>query len=484
MCSKLLREMKKAFLRLLCCCLALVLTTSQADTLAITGGTLIDGTGAAPIKNGTLLIEGERIKAIGPASKVAIPAGSRIIDAKGKFIIPGLIDANLHLFLNIDAETLIKYEDRYDEIILEAAQLALKSGQTTVFDTWGPRDSLIKTRDRINAGEAVGSRIFLAGNIIGFDGPISADFLAAMVPNLSQATVQRINKQWQDKVGRELMWQTPDTVREAVRDYAASPIDFLKYGGSGHTEMQFIQFSPRVQKAIVEEGHRAGKTVQVHTTSVESLDMAIDAGVDILTHCDISGPVVAIPPETIRKMVEQNIACSILPITQARLDALLEKEATRDFAQYMKIGRQNEQALVEAGVTLLLSTDSGVAHPILTAEKASQNVLFDSRTNIVEGLFNALTGLEELGMDPMDILQTTTSNIARAYNHQDDFGTLQPGLYADVVILDKNPLKGARNYRSIHQVIKQGSVIDRDSLPTAPLISNQKVPEAESTGTM
>jgi hypothetical protein len=100
------------------------------------------------------------------------------IDARGKYVIPGLTDANLHLFLNPDLETLIKYEDRYHEIVLEAAQIALKTGQTTVFDTWGPRAALVRARDLINSGKAPGSRIYLAGNIIGFDAPLSRHRLA------------------------------------------------------------------------------------------------------------------------------------------------------------------------------------------------------------------------------------------------------------------------------------------------------------------
>ena len=270
--------------------LALLLTVvlapgTLAQTLAVTGGTVIDGTGAAPVSNGVVLITDGRITAVGAAGDVDVPAGATTIDAGGKFVIPGLMDGNLHLFLNGDLETLIKHEERLHEIVLEAAQITLKTGQTTVFDTWGPRAALVQARDMINAGEAPGSRIYLAGNIIGFSGPLGPDFRESYAPYVSKAFVKRINETWEENTGRELLWMSPDSVAQVIRNYTTLGMDFLKYGASGHVDMNLISFSERVQRVIVEEGHRAGITVQTHTTSVESLDMAVEAGVDIITHC-------------------------------------------------------------------------------------------------------------------------------------------------------------------------------------------------------
>ncbi len=139
---------------------------------------------------------------MGRTRDIAIPQGTQRIKARGKYVIPGLIDANLHLFLNIDTETLVKHEDRFHEIVIEAAQIALKTGQTTVFDTWGPRAALVKARNMINAGEVPGSRLFLAGNIIGYGGPYSTDFGADAAPHVSQAFVARINQTWEQNTGR------------------------------------------------------------------------------------------------------------------------------------------------------------------------------------------------------------------------------------------------------------------------------------------
>jgi len=117
-------------------------TSLAAQSIAVTGATVIDGTGKAPITDGVVVITNGRISAVGKVGTVQVPASTRTVDARGKYVIPGLMDANLHLFLNLDLETLIKYEGRYHEVAIEGAQIALKSGLTTVFDTWGPRDAL------------------------------------------------------------------------------------------------------------------------------------------------------------------------------------------------------------------------------------------------------------------------------------------------------------------------------------------------------
>lgn len=447
-----------------------------AGTLAVINGTVIDGTGAAPVKNAVVVIENGRIANLGSKRGVTVPEGAEIIDAKGKYIIPGLMDANVHLYLNIDVESLIKYEGRYDDLVLEASQFALKAGVTTVFDTWGPTPDLIKTRDAINRGEKVGSRIFLAGNIIGYDGPFSKDYLAGIIgpiqPIISNAFISRTEARWQQEVGRELMWMTPEEVFERVAEYTTSGVDFLKYGASGHIDFFFIQFSPRAQKAIVDAGHKAGMTVQAHTTSVESYYMAVEAGVDILTHCDITGPMRALPENYVKMAVEKGAACSVTPSTKRRM-AALEKVSPALTARN-RINQQNLRTMIDAGATLLLATDAGVKNPVYMAQFAHLTVDVDDPEVLGEANFNALVGFEDLGMAPMEILKTATSNIAKAYKLDDHLGTLEAGKVADMVILDKNPLKSARNYRSIYRVIKDGEVVDIDALPLEPVVSHLK----------
>ncbi len=452
---------------------------ARTSTLAITGATIIDGTGKPPLSDGVLLIADGRITAIGSARDVTIPKGTERIDARGKYVIPGLMDANVHL-MNVDLESLIKYEDRFHELVLEGAQLTLRSGLTTVFDTWGPRAATVQARNMINAHQAPGSRIYLAGNIIGFDGLFSPDFFADRAPFVSKAFVKRIEDTWVQGVGRDLMWLTEEEIRPVIRDYAKKDVDFLKYGAAGHHGFGiFATFSPGVQRAIVEEGHRAGKTVQVHTRSVENIETVITAGVDIITHGDISGPK-PIPDKTIREIVERRIAVSVLPMTERRLSAAEKAKPNGDTAY--RVAKTNRRNMIKAGVTLLLSTDAWLQDRALIEESPTREVdIIDPTWTLGEGHFNALLALEEESMAPMELLKAVTSNIARAYKVDADLGTLETGKIADLVILDRDPLQSARNYRAIYKVIKEGRPVDVEALPVAPLISKKPV-RAEKSG--
>src|ERR1700761_5463848 len=113
-------------------------SAKSATPVAIVHATVIDATGRPPMPDAVLVMSGGRIAAVGPATSVAVPRNAKIIDARGKYLIPGLMDANVHLDLNADVDSLIRFRGRYSQIIIEGAQIALKSGQTTVFDTWGP----------------------------------------------------------------------------------------------------------------------------------------------------------------------------------------------------------------------------------------------------------------------------------------------------------------------------------------------------------
>jgi imidazolonepropionase-like amidohydrolase len=196
----------------------------------------------------------------------------------------------------------------------------------------------------------------------------------------------------------------------------------------------------------------------------------------IATHGDISGPVRAIPEETLRKMAQRGTAVSALAVTQRHLDALEKHVPEGVLTPYMKISRENIRNMIKAGVRLLVSTDAGIQHPLLLSESRTIAAdTIDPRVKLGEGHFNALLAFEELGMDRMEILKSATSNVARAYK-LGDIGTLERGKIADLVILDADPLESARNYRRIHAVIKEGKVVDLGALPVAPIISARSSP--------
>src|SRR5271165_6627252 len=227
---------------------------------AIVNATVIDGTGRPPIRRGVILLKDDRIVAVGDGT-VEVPSEASVIDATGQFVIPGLMDANVHLVSDFWPLTLVRFEDRYHELAIEAAQIALHAGVTTVFDSWGPRAALIEARNQIAAGDSPGARIYLAGNIVGLGGPFSEDFFPQARETLLESFSDRVNSLWQENVGPELMWMSPDQVRAQVRQHDTSGIDFVKYAVTGHglKSAQYIQFSPRVQAVIVEEAHRAGR---------------------------------------------------------------------------------------------------------------------------------------------------------------------------------------------------------------------------------
>ncbi len=460
--------------------LAIVAPTAwAAQTLAITGATIIDGTGKAPVGDGVVVITDGRIAAVGAARDVSIPKGARKIDAKGKYAIPGLMDGVNLAWFSTNVENLVKYEGRYHEILIEAAQVALKSGITGAFATWRSHGPATRARDMIKAGEVPGSDIYVGGNIIGFDGLFSPDaFPPEAAAGLSKDFVKRINDEWVQGTGRDLMWMGPEEVRTVIRGYLQThKLDYIKYAAAGHFKQggflnaQFISFSPRVQKVFVEEGHRAGVTVQAHTMSPESIDMAVEAGVDLLTHGDISGPR-PIPQETLRKMVERGVAAGVLPITQRNLEVRL-KEDQGDFTTFLQVAKENRKNMIKAGVRMLMGTEASIKapnEPPVVDDKVDPSL----HSHLGEAHFNALLALEEEGMDRMELLKSATSNVAKAYKLDADVGSLERGKVANIVILDGNPLDSARNYRSINIVIKDGKVVDRGALPLAPLITRPR----------
>ena len=229
-------------------------------TTAIVGGTVLDGNGGAPLADAVVLIAGSRITAVGPRSAVPIPAGARQIDARGRWILPGLIDTNVHLSLyggqNDRYETLVRYQPRQEEIVLEAAQIDLRYGITTVRDSYGALVPLTRVRDAIAKGDKVGTRILAAGNILGWSGPYSFSFSRVM----GQLTLfqEQMNDFIAQGGGEELMAMRLPELRQAINAYIDKGPDFLKYGGTSHfSEPTFIGFSADAQKVIVEEGHRA-----------------------------------------------------------------------------------------------------------------------------------------------------------------------------------------------------------------------------------
>lgn len=456
-----------------------LLISSEVQSLAIVGGTLIDGTGNTSETNVTIIIKDGRIQKVSSGDEPLELSGHEVLDASGKFIIPGLMDANVHLLLDISIETLARYEGEFDSLIIEAAQVALKNGLTTVFDTWGPREDLIIARDKINNQSVIGSRIYLAGNAIGYGGPLTKDHGSVYIKTgaISQDFIQRINAIWEVGVGPGLRWYPENKTIDMVSVYMDSGIDFIKFGinGVSHASANLFSLSPSTLSKITSLARSRGIIVQSHTATVEGIRLAVDMDVNILQHCSSSGPT-PIPKAIIDEIVRRNIGCAPMARTKNRrlqLRGLGDKGNTEYFNSF-GVSDTNIKEMITSDVNFLLATDSSVfghyakSHPLLKFYAGDYE---DVLLKIGEGHFNWLKAMDEKGLSKMKILQSATINIANSYGLQDDLGTIEEGKIADLLILDSDPLISVENYRDIHLILKDGMIIDRESLPVIPKLT-------------
>jgi len=449
--------------------------SAAAQVTALTGATVIDGNGGGPIPDAVIVIANRKITAVGSRSSVSIPAGAQRMDASGKYIIPGLMDANVHLIPWPSweyIEFLARYENNFEGIIEEAAQVALKHGFTTVFDSMGPLRPLMHVRDRIANGEIEGTRMYVAGDIVGFRAVFTT---SEAMKSASKAFQARINDLFEAGGGPDLAWLPPAQVKEEMRKYVAQGVDFVKYGATGdgrpiNSEIgqnAVLRFSPAQQRAMVEAVHEAGKIIQTHQTSAEAIRIVLEAGVDMAQHCASTGPV-PIEESTIQMMLDKKFYCG----TQWRALSPEEEKQVRDGNFGTNYNLQNQIRLLKAGVPMLLSTDAGLIDPDVAKDKKFG-------TLIGEDEFVLMKSMAQRGMTPMTIIQTATKNIAAAYHRLSDIGTLEPGKFADLLVLDANPLDNLDNIRKISVVMKEGQVIDTAKLPRHPILTSQ---EAQNPG--
>ncbi|MEV5961497.1 amidohydrolase family protein [Kribbella sp. NPDC051952] len=444
------------------------------EILALEHATLIDGTGGDPVPDATVLVVDGLISAAGPGSSVQVPATAQVRDYLGSYLIPGLMDANVHLVSARTPDTLLEFEGRYEELAFEAAEMALKYGLTTVFDTWGPAASLVAAREAIDSGRRVGARFFCAGNILGLNGPMSEDFFKTGL-TFEPATKQRINDLWEVGCGTDLISLTVDEIGAAVVAYLrATGVDFVKYAASDHRTEGFLLFSESAQRRIVESAHAEGRLVQAHTTSIESLRMEVEAGADLLQHPDITGGH-PIPEPLMHEIVARQLPCMAMFLTERHLAWLAD--AKPDMGARRAVSDQNDRAFIANGARILLTTDAfAYGQRVKNHPGFRPGVLEDSvpdmPTQIGSAHFLWIQAAWERGMDPMEILRSATAYVAQAYGKGDHYGTVTPGKAADLVVLDGDPLAAPENYRKIRDVIKDGTIIDRATLATNRLLAD------------
>ena len=471
--------------------------TPAARVTAITGATLIDGNGGAPVPDAVVIVTGDRITAAGPRASVPVPAGATVVDAAGQFVVPGFFDTNVHLSLyggiNDRYETLVRYNPRQAEIVLEAAQLQLKHGITTVRDSYGVLPALVETRERIARGQAVGARILAAGNIVGWGGPYSVSFSLIREAGLTLFQEQ-MNDQIAQGAGEDLVDLTPDELRVAINAYLDKGPDFVKYGGTAHfSRPSFVGFSPEAQRVMVEEAHKRGKKAETHATTPDGLRLAVEAGIDGIQHPELLGPR-ELPAAIIREIVAKQIACNMLVNTvtgeawtkhlkdraeaqkklsdaaakgpsRAKTSAELRKEAA-DTGQEMELRRKNAMALIAAGAVVTVGTDNYWA----AAAELSRTPKPEAQDHGI-GTIIGIEGLVELGMTPMQALVAAAKNGAFAAGRTADLGTIEKGKIADLLVLGASPLADIKNIRQIRVLMSNGRMVNRDTLPEVRVLS-------------
>jgi imidazolonepropionase-like amidohydrolase len=461
-----------------------------SQKVALTGATIIDGNGGEPIHNGVIVIEDKKIVAVGPSGKVSVPADAKKIDVGGKYIIPGMMDANVHLVPWPSwgyIEFLARYENNFDGIIEEGTQVALKNGLTTVFDSMGPLKPLMRVRDRINNGEVEGSRMYVAGDIVGFRAVFTTP---EAIKSATHAFQERMNNAFEAGGGPDLVFLTPEQLYDRMTKYVAQGVDFVKYGATGDGapvnsstgESWVLRFTPDQQKAMVAAVHAAGKIIQTHQDAAEPLKVVVEVGNDMAQHCAFTGPS-PISDATIKMMLDKHFYCGtqwdVLTPEQEQMvkDNKFPGNDQDNGKQGVNYDLENSVRLIKAGVPELVSTDAGTTDPDVEKEILRRHG--SPRAEIGEAEVQDMIGMRQRGMTPMMILQASTKNIAAAYRKLDMIGTLEPGKMADLVVLTADPLADIENVRKIAMVMKEGKMVDRDALPRHPILTS---PEAMNPG--
>jgi imidazolonepropionase-like amidohydrolase len=430
--------------------------------VALTGATLVDGTGAPPVADAVVLVREGRIVCAGSRAACRVPAGVDTMGLAGRWVIPGLIDAHVHFSQTgwvdgrpdaLDLRDRYPYERTVADLEAHPERFFrayLCSGVTAVFDvggyawTWG-----LRARAEREPG---------------------APHVAAAGPLLS--TVDHwINLPDAKQI---LYVPTDSAARVAVRAHVARGTDAVKIWyivrpGADTTALK------AVVHAAADEAHRLGARVLVHATGLWEAKDALHAGADVLVHgvgdrpvddefvsLARARPVIYVPTLTVfdgyrqvrvRRFEPHYPVSCVDPLTLAKArstDSLPPAaNVAPDFADRQRaaiarglaIGQANLAAVFRAGITVAMGTDAG--NP-LTLHGPS--------------VYWEMEAMQAAGLAPLDVLVTATRNGARAMGRESDLGTLEAGKVADLVVLGSNPAADIGNVRDVRQVMRAGAL--------------------------
>lgn len=443
----------------------------EAD-LVITGATLIDGTGAAPREGTTIVIRDGRITTVVPDGAVTPPGGATHIDAAGRHVIPGLADMHFHFSLGAP---LPRRPDE-TEVVLERA---LYHGVTTVLQVGGTDASAGKIRElraQRAAGELDAPYIYGTGGHLTLQGthPIytifppdvqeAADTIAAATPVDEPANLYPLG------IGLSFV-RTEEAAREAVRERAEAGMHAIKITvESGPTPFgdNHPQMSVEMIRAIVDEADRHGLPVFAHVSSLDELEAALEGGAAGILHAVRNDPLP--DASTADRMAAAGFVMVPTATLRARpvplddpflLETVSDEEvaALSDSAFFDGISPRWEccAAFEDLQANLAMHHQRGV--PVVVGTDTGTPYTFPGYS-----VHRELELLVEAGLSPMEAIAAATRHAASMIGRDDEFGTIEAGRRADVLILGADPLEDIRNTRSLEVVISDGQVVDRQAL--------------------
>ena len=393
----------------------------------LTGATLIDGNGGEPLTNAAVYVEGERIAWVGPAAD--LPAAAQDceqIDVSGKWLLPGLIDAHIHICYNGEESVFALLEKHRDELVLEAVDICkrvLSQGVTTVRDVGGEQYIEMALRNAINRGFIQGPRMKLSGRVISMTGG-HAHFIAREADG-------------------------PDEMRKAAREQIKAGADIVKLMATGGSatpgqDIHASQLTVEEISAVTEVAHMMGRTVAAHCHGTGGIRNCMLGGVDSIEHGTY------LDEETADMMVA-NGAELVLTVGVGNPD--LE---SYPLSPVQKADAERRKPMIEQGVkqirqTIALARAKGIF--LGCGTDAGGNPLAPHRFSMAR----ELELLEENDLTAMEAICIGTRNNAKVLRWDDEIGTVEAGKYADLLLLNGDPLVNISNLRDIAAVYKGGA---------------------------
>jgi imidazolonepropionase-like amidohydrolase len=380
--------------------------TANAQTVALTGGTVYASPEAAPLADAVIIATNGVITAIGSRSEVRIPADIRVIDCSGKTIVAGFWNSHVHftepVWLNAGHAPAATLEAHMQEMLT-------RWGFTSVWDLGSyPVDSLALRR-RVNAGEVPGPNIFFAGNMFPKGGhPV---YVPREVPLPEVAT--------------------PEEAAKLSRDYLAMGLDGIKlFTGAFMGDKPVVNMEPAVAKAAVDVAHGQGKPVFAHPQNKAGVDTVIEAGVDVLAHTAPSQS--GYTPEQLARFKSQNTA--LIPTLSLFTTVVLDPGVT---ARIVAAAVGQLKQFSDNGGVILFGTDIGFIK------------LYDTSTEF---------DLMHRALSERQVLASLTTNPANYFKAARK-GRVENGFDADLVVLDGDPIADVHNLAKVAYTIRAGQVI-------------------------